>query len=116
LTQCVGDAATLRKFFDALYFGTIPEATALLKLDAEHRSFSRIRSLAYRPEDGSKLLRRQRDRPRIPVKVAPLDRCLKSRGSNPPRTWVSGLAARLKDNPATATCLCCANCIQNGSG
>jgi len=29
------------------------------------------------------------------VKAAPLDRYLKARGSNPPRTWVSGLSQRL---------------------
>lgn len=32
----------------------------------------------------------------MPIKSAPIDRYLKSRGSNPPRTWVSGLVAELR--------------------
>jgi len=96
LTKSVGSSDKLRSFFDLLFFGTIPEAVAELRLGAEERPFSRIRSLAFRPENGAALLRRPPERPCIPVKAAPLDSFLKARGSEPPRTWVSGLAESLK--------------------
>jgi len=35
-------------------------------------------------------------RSKIPVRAAPLERYLKARGSQPPRTWISGLAQRLR--------------------
>lgn len=95
LTKCVGSADGLRRFFDCLYFKTIPEAIAELKLDDSTLPFARIRSLAFRSRSGD-LLRRPRERPLIPVKAAPINCFLKASGSQPPRTWVSGLAEHVR--------------------
>jgi len=97
LAGCVGSPASLRRFFRALYFGTVPEAIATLQLEEARRPLSRLRSLAYQPpEPGAALQRRPNDQGMIPVRAAPLDCYLKAKGSHPPRTWVSGVAERLR--------------------
>jgi len=95
LAKCVGSTEALQRFFEALFFGTVPEALALLTLDAATLPFARIRSAAYRQLPSGKLFRRRHPWPPIPVRAAPVGCFLKARGSEPPRTWVSGLAARL---------------------
>jgi len=95
LSRCVGSPECLVRFFDALYFRTVPEALGQLRLDPETRPFSRIRSRAFKPADGGPLRRRPHDQGLVPVPAAPVDRYLKARGSIPPRTWVSGLAEKL---------------------
>jgi len=101
LAGCVGSPASLRRFFKALYFGTVPEAIALLQLEGARRPLSRLRSLAYQPpQPGTALQRRPNDQGMIPVRAAPLDCYLKAKGSYPPRTWVSGVAERLRQASA----------------
>lgn len=97
LAQCVRSPAALRRFFEALYFKTVPEALAVLGLKEELLPFSRIRSPAFQPPGrGSKPKRRGAELHNVPVRAAPLDRYLKAKGFDPPRTWVSGLAQRLR--------------------
>lgn len=104
LTQCVGSADALRRFFAALFFETVPEALAQIKLADDVRPFTRLRSLAFQPQAlEAALLRRPSERPRIPVKAMPVDRFLKARGTEPPRTWVSALAERVRSLGAEAT-------------
>eukprot|EP00747_Dinoflagellata_sp_TGD_P016448 gnl/TRDRNA2_/TRDRNA2_125120_c1_seq2.p1 gnl/TRDRNA2_/TRDRNA2_125120_c1~~gnl/TRDRNA2_/TRDRNA2_125120_c1_seq2.p1 ORF type:complete len:278 (+),score=29.87 gnl/TRDRNA2_/TRDRNA2_125120_c1_seq2:14-847(+) len=64
------------------------------------RSFSRVRSRAFRSAPRKPLLRRANDQGLVAVPAAPLDRYLKARGSDPPRTWVSGLSERLERSGA----------------
>lgn len=98
LARCIRSAAGMRRFFEALYFKTVPEALAAVQLGGEARPFTYLRSAAYRPpERGAALLRRPCVQRLVPIRVAPLDCYLKARGSDPPRTWVSGLAERLKN-------------------
>jgi len=98
LGRCIRDPPRLWEFFYALYFRTIPEAVAVLSLTPETRPLAQVRSLAYRPPgENAKLFRRPAVRSKIPVRTAPLDRYLKARGSDPPRTWTSALAARLRE-------------------
>lgn len=98
LAKCVGSPDGLGRFFDALYFGTVPDAVKALRdpESKETRSFSRLRSLVFQTKGRSELWRRPGDHGVIPVKMAPLDRYLKAKGSDPPRTWVSGIAHRLQ--------------------
>lgn len=93
LHKCVGSAEALEQFFDRLFFGTVPEALAELTLTEETRPFTRIRSLIY--ERKGLVQRRPKERPPIPVKVLPMDCFLVASKSEPPRTWVSGLAQRV---------------------
>lgn len=100
LTRCVGDADVLRRFMQALFFKTVPDALSEIQLDATTRPFACIRSLSFQPPVSehvgvSHLQQRPSCRGSVPVRAAPVDRFLKARGSNPPRTWVSGLAERL---------------------
>lgn len=96
LAGCFGDARKLFDFFDALYFGTVPDAVSTINLGADVRPMARIRSLAYQPDPTAPVQRRPKERPQIPVKAAPVDCYLKARGvEGPPRTWVSGVAAQL---------------------
>jgi hypothetical protein len=91
---------SLTEFFEKLYFGTVPDALNLLgPLDDESRSLMRVRSLAYKSPTGA-LMRRPHDKGLVPVKAAPIDSYLKARGSQPPRTWVSGLAAEVRSKGA----------------
>lgn len=96
LAKCVRNADMLGRFFDALCFETVPEALKFLRIDDTTRPLTRIRSLAFRAPGSTTLFERPGDQGTVPVKVAPLDGYLKARGSDPPRTWVSGLAASLK--------------------
>lgn len=76
----------------------MPDAVAQLgPLDDEARSLTHLRSLVYRPAHGAALVQRPSDYGLVPVKPAPIDCYLKARGSDPPRTWVSGLASKLCD-------------------
>eukprot|EP00928_Gymnodinium_smaydae_P045745 TRINITY_DN30454_c0_g1_i3.p1 TRINITY_DN30454_c0_g1~~TRINITY_DN30454_c0_g1_i3.p1 ORF type:complete len:841 (+),score=162.46 TRINITY_DN30454_c0_g1_i3:53-2575(+) len=99
LTSCVRTADNMRKFFMALFFGTVPEALSFLQLDETTRPFARVRSLVYQAHSGAALQRRSSDYGLIPVRTAPLDRYLKAKGFDPPRLWVSGLAERLMGVP-----------------
>jgi len=97
LARCVRTPAKMWAFFDALYFGTVPEAVAVADLSPDQRPLAQVRSLAFRPPGaGAPLLRRPPVQSKVPVRAAPLERYLKAKGSEPPRTWVSGLAARLR--------------------
>jgi hypothetical protein len=101
LASCVGSTERLWQFFEALYFGTVPEALSKISIDNNMRSFASVRSLAYRSAPDAKLMRRplgkcsDRRRP-IPVRALPMERYLKARGFNTPRTWISGLAEQLR--------------------
>eukprot|EP00913_Durusdinium_trenchii_P018126 g17031.t1 len=70
-----------------------------LRLEGELRSMACLRSLVYR-EAGGKLWRRPNDGGLVPVRRAPLERYLKAKGSQPPRTWISGLAEQLRSKGA----------------
>ena len=96
LAGCVGGEEAMRRFFEELYFGTVPAALAELRLSPETRPLAWLRPPSLRPEGGGALLRRPDDEGLLPVKAAPLDRYLKAKGTDPPRTWVSGLALRLE--------------------
>eukprot|EP00931_Biecheleriopsis_adriatica_P047444 TRINITY_DN27349_c0_g1_i2.p1 TRINITY_DN27349_c0_g1~~TRINITY_DN27349_c0_g1_i2.p1 ORF type:complete len:742 (-),score=131.78 TRINITY_DN27349_c0_g1_i2:242-2467(-) len=98
LAKCVGSPDALSSFFEKLYFGTVPDALSVLRLDEETRRFARLRSSAYRPRHDAPLMRRPDDQGLVPAKVAPVDFYLKARGSNPPRTWVSGLVTQLQSS------------------
>jgi len=100
LASCVGSTDCLWRFFEALYFDTVPEALAKLRLDEKTRPLACIRSLAHATPDA--VLKRRplgqcsdRRRP-IPVRSMPMDRYLKARGFETPRTWISGLAEQLR--------------------
>jgi len=92
----VGSPQSLRRFFDTLYFETVPEALKLVTLNDSTRPLACLRSLAYVPPGGTAPLRRPSARRKVPVRSAPVDRYLKARGSQPPRTWVSGLAEQVR--------------------
>lgn len=105
LAKCVRSPEALQSFFEKLYFGTVPEALSLLRLNQETRCFSRTRSLAYTPSSEQKtaaaaVMRRPDDQGLVPIKAAPLDVYLKARSSQPPRTWVSGLVDQLERSGA----------------
>merc|ERR1740130_2362231 len=99
MATCLPTKARLLSFFEELYFGTVPQAISHLgDLDDDARSLTRIRSLAHTEQVGPRrtLSRRPTTGGLVPIKSAPIDRYLKARGSNPPRTWVSGLVAQLR--------------------
>jgi len=97
LASCIGSAEKLHRFFEALYFGTVQEALSQVDFSCESkRPLTRLRSSAFTPTAGQKVQRRPGDQGLIPVKAAPLDMYLKSKGSDPPRLWVSDLAHRLR--------------------
>lgn len=97
LARCVGGADVLRRFFDALYFRTVSEALGEIRLgEQEDRALARIRSLSFRPGPGEALFRRPADQGLLPTRAAPVDMYLKAKSSSPPRTWVSGLAERVR--------------------
>lgn len=102
LAKCVRSPEALQNFFEKLYFGTLPEALSQVRLDEETRCFARTRSLAYLPpgQKTASLMRRPDDQGLVPIKAAPLDVYLKARGSQPPRTWVSGLVQQLERSGA----------------
>ncbi|CAJ1371245.1 unnamed protein product [Effrenium voratum] len=87
--------SALKSFFNSLVFGTVPEAIGKLRMDSECVSMAYLRSLAYREADG-KLWRRPSDNGVVPVRAAPVSQYLKARGSNPPRTWISSLADKVR--------------------
>ncbi|CAJ1414102.1 unnamed protein product [Effrenium voratum] len=93
LSKCVRSPEALQRFFEHLFFSTVPDALAELRLDVETRPFARIRSLIYQPASQNPT-RRPRERPRIPVKVLPEDCFLGDPGPGP-RTWLSALCARV---------------------
>ena len=97
LSHHLPSAAAIRRFFDALYFGTVPEAVALLR--SSPRQFSRIRSVAaWQPcVNGRRLVRRSSDFGLVPVKAAPFGRYLKASGA-PLRHH--GMAVPLSDTMA----------------
>lgn len=105
LRSCVRNIGALWRFYERLYFGTIPEALAQLQLNGKTRSAASARSLAYRPAQDAALMRRpmakcsDRRRP-MPVRALPLDRYLKARGFDTPRTWIAGMAERLRQDGA----------------
>jgi hypothetical protein len=101
LISCIGCPAALWRFFEALYFGTVPDAIAELCIDEKTRSSACIRSLAYQSAQDAPLMRRPlgkcSDRRKLMrVRALPLDRYLKARGFDTPRTWISGLAEQLR--------------------
>lgn len=97
MATCLPTPARLSDFFTELYFGTVPTAISHLgPMDDNARSLTYIRSRAHRPAPHKALTRRPDDDHIVPVKFAPIDKYLKARGSNPPRTWVSGLAATVR--------------------
>eukprot|EP00931_Biecheleriopsis_adriatica_P078584 TRINITY_DN5201_c0_g1_i2.p1 TRINITY_DN5201_c0_g1~~TRINITY_DN5201_c0_g1_i2.p1 ORF type:complete len:813 (-),score=160.83 TRINITY_DN5201_c0_g1_i2:201-2615(-) len=105
LGSCVGSTDSLWRFFEALYFETVPDAIAVLRLDKSTRPLACARSLAYRSSPGAALMRRpmgpcsDRRKP-MPVRAIPVDRYLKARGFDTPRTWIAGLAERLREEGA----------------
>jgi len=105
LRSCVRNIESLWRFFEELYFGTVPAALAQLQLDDKTRSLASARSLAYRSDQSAALMRRpmakcsDRRRP-MPVRALPVDRYLKARGFDTPRTWIAGLAERLRQDGA----------------
>jgi len=97
LRTCLPTPQRVLSFFDDLYFGTVQQAVSHLgPMDDSVRSLMRIRSRGHRTAPNKTLCRRPSDLGILPVKVAPLDKYLKARGSNPPRTWVSGLATKVR--------------------
>jgi len=101
LRDCVGSAASMRQFFQALFFETVPVAMSTIKLNEQTRPSAHIRSLALQTP-GADILRRpaghcHSGRQTVPVRAAPVDRYLKARGCEVPRTWVAGIAERLRD-------------------
>ncbi|CAL1128114.1 unnamed protein product [Cladocopium goreaui] len=105
LAGCIIDGsdakAALLDFFRSLLFGTVPEAIVKLHLEGERRSMACLRSLTYREASGT-LWRRPGDGGLVPVRRAPLHGYLKAKGSDPPRTWISGLAQGLQQQGAEA--------------
>jgi hypothetical protein len=105
LGACVGSTDSLWRFYEALYFETVPEALEELRLDEKTRPLACVRSLAYHSSKEAPLMRRplgkcsDRRRP-ISVRAFPSDRYLKARGFVKPRTWISGLAERLRQSAA----------------
>jgi hypothetical protein len=101
LTECVRSPSALRKFHDALYFGTVPEALAEIHMDDKTRPSACVRSLLHKSSETAPASPRpmghcsDRRKP-IPIRDAPVDRYLKARGFDVPRTWVSGLAEKLR--------------------
>lgn len=70
------------------FFGSIPEALRLLRLDKASRPSCHLRARrAPACRSGRRLL---------PVRSAPLGAFLAHRGSGEPRSWISGMAQRLK--------------------
>eukprot|EP00930_Biecheleria_cincta_P003731 TRINITY_DN104657_c0_g1_i1.p1 TRINITY_DN104657_c0_g1~~TRINITY_DN104657_c0_g1_i1.p1 ORF type:complete len:878 (+),score=162.68 TRINITY_DN104657_c0_g1_i1:119-2635(+) len=104
LKDCVGSAAKMRQFFQALFFETVPAALAPIRLDQETRPSATVRSLLHQAADaqGEVVYRPagqcSSGRQTVPVRAAPMDRYLKARGfEGAPRTWVAGIAERLRD-------------------
>jgi hypothetical protein len=101
LRSCVGSTDSLWRFYEALYFETVPEALAELRIDEDTRPLACIRSLAYRSAKNAPLTRRplgkcSDHRKPIPVRSLPCDRFLKARNFDAPRTWLSGLSEQLR--------------------
>jgi len=99
LLECVGKPQKLRTFFRHLYFGTVPDALSSIRIDSETRPSTHIRSLVMETADTA--FRRPAGycasgRRTVPVRRAPLDRYLKAPGFDTPRTWVAGIAERLR--------------------
>ncbi|CAD7952608.1 unnamed protein product [Amoebophrya sp. A25] len=100
LTKCIGSVDQMYRFFETLYFGTIPEAKRLLKLgDEESLSATFVRSKIYECAETGQIYRRPDPDAfgLVSTNQAPLHCCLKGKGSNPPRTFISQLANRLVD-------------------
>jgi hypothetical protein len=104
LKTCVGSADALRRFHDALYFGTVPQALAEITINEQTRPSAAIRSLVHQSADPAaaatpRLMGHCSDRRQpIPVRAAPVDRYVKARGFDTPRTWVSGVAEKLRES------------------
>ncbi|CAE7040516.1 unnamed protein product [Symbiodinium sp. CCMP2592] len=96
--SAAGGPQALKDFFAALFFDTVPAALQRLNLEGERRSMACVRSLTY-DQDG-KLMRRPADGGLIPVRAAPVEQYLKATSTNPPRTWISGLAESLRQRGA----------------
>lgn len=95
LKSCVGSAENMRHFFQKLFFTSVPEALSLLRLDEETKSCCHLRA-PQRPEGRCASGRRT-----LPVRAAPLQRYLTARGCDVPRTWIAGMAQRLRQKGAT---------------
>ncbi|CAE7580554.1 unnamed protein product [Symbiodinium natans] len=93
-----GGPQAIKDFFAALFFDTVPVALRRLRLEGQGRSMACLRSLTYH-QDG-KLMRRPADGGLVPVRAAPLERYLKAKSWDPPRTWISGLAESLRQRGA----------------
>jgi hypothetical protein len=102
LKDCVGSADALRRFHDALYFGTIPQALSEITINEQTRPSASVRSLLHQSSDAGaevtpRLMGHCSDRRKpIPIRAAPVDRYVKARGFDTPRTWVSGIAEQLR--------------------
>ncbi|OLQ10319.1 hypothetical protein AK812_SmicGene5993 [Symbiodinium microadriaticum] len=90
----------LLEFFQHLYCGKVSDAFAMLRQDGGARSCLRVRSALHLRPDQKSYKRRQDVRRLIPVHCAPVDRFLKARNSDPPRTWISDLAEQVKKGGA----------------
>lgn len=82
------------KFFEHLYCGLVSDAIDMLRSDENAARFLRLRSMLH--WNGERYQQRQDVRPLIPVSVAPLRCYLKAKDLPQARTWVSGLAERLR--------------------
>ncbi|CAJ1351972.1 unnamed protein product [Effrenium voratum] len=107
LKSCMGSAANMRRFFRTLFFESVPEALALLKIEEDTRRCCHVRAPTYRPASSSTAELRPEGRCHsgrrtLPVRVAPLQRYLVARGFDKPRTWVAGIAERLRQRGAGA--------------
>ncbi|CAE7169042.1 unc-104, partial [Symbiodinium pilosum] len=104
LKQCVGSADNMRRFFQALFFDTVPDAVSMLRLNEETRRCLHVRSQLCVAETGEVQRRPPgvcaSGRRTIPVRAAPVDRFLAARGFQEPRTWLSGIAERLRSRGA----------------
>ncbi|CAJ1418079.1 unnamed protein product [Effrenium voratum] len=85
---------TLTRFFRCLYCGEMTEAMCMLRSNDTARRCLRLRSMIH--TSGSKKILREDVRQLMPVVVAPVDRFLKAKGFDKPRSWTSAIAERLR--------------------
>jgi hypothetical protein len=102
LRACVGNADSLRNFFRELYFGTVAEAISNLSYDETTRPMTRVRSLTWdQTIAGAPKIIRPDARELLPVQAAPIECYVKASGSEPSRTWISGLAEQIRQAGGT---------------
>lgn len=74
LAHCVQTPDRLKKFFGALYFGTVSDALKHVNITTNTRPLTAIRSLIHRPHDGAPVTPRGTAGGEVPVRAAPLSR------------------------------------------